>query len=174
MAIPIAAAVLVPVHRDSAGALRLILIARAPGGPHGSQIGFPGGVREPGDASLRHTALREAWEEIGLPESNVEIITALDVIATMSTGFTIAPYLARITPPAHWTPQVAEVAEILDVRVTDLLAPGIHATRMAHYPAWPAPREISFYRLGPHELWGATYRIVQPLLPRLVDGEWQI
>lgn len=170
----IEAAVLVPVYRDADGALRLVLIVRAPGGPHGSQIAFPGGVREPGDETLLHTALREAHEEIGLPPTNVEIITELDVIDTITTGFTIAPYLGRIDPPPRWTPQETEVADILDIRIDDLLVPGIHDSRVANFERWPGPREISFYRLGPHELWGATYRIVHPLLPRLVDGEWGI
>ena len=169
---PIEAAVLVPIYREPGGALRLVLIVRAPGGPHGSQIAFPGGVREPGDESLLDTALREAYEEIGLPRENVEVVTSLDIIDTMSTGFTIAPYLALIERPAHWVLQPSEVANVLEVRIDDLLAPGTHSSRLAHFDPWPEPREISFYRLGPHELWGATYRIVQPLLPRLVDGEW--
>ena len=168
----IEAAVLVPVYRDSDGALRLVLIVRAPGGPHGSQIAFPGGVREPADESLLDTALREAYEEIGLPRENIEVVTSLNIIDTMSTGFTIAPYLALIERPARWILQPSEVADVLEVRVEDLLSPGIHSSRLAHFDHWPEPREISFYRLGPHELWGATYRIVQPLLPRIVGGEW--
>lgn len=28
--------------------------------------------------------------------------------------------------------------------------------------------------LGPHKLWGATYRIVDPLIPGLLAGEWRI
>lgn len=168
----IEAAVLVPVYRDTDGALRLVLIVRAPGGPHGSQIAFPGGVREPGDESLLDTALREAHEEIGLPPENVEVVASLDVIDTMSTGFTIAPYLACIERPECWTLQPSEVSDVLEVCVEDLLSPGIHASRLAHFDGWPEPREISFYRLGAHELWGATYRIVRPLLPRLVRGEW--
>ncbi|CAN5545607.1 CoA pyrophosphatase [soil metagenome] len=170
----IQAAVLVPVYRDSEGLLRLVLIVRAPGGPHGSQIAFPGGVREPGDRSLLETALREAEEEIGLPRDHVEVITGLEVIDTVTTGFTIAPYLGVIERPARWTLQPSEVADVLEVRVNDLLAPGAHDSRLARFDGWPEPREISFYRLGPHELWGATYRIVQPLLPRLVGGEWRI
>ncbi len=174
MPAPIEAAVLVPLYRDADNALRMILIVRGPDGPHGSQIGFPGGVREPEDETLLHTALREAYEEIGLPPANVEIVADLETIDTMSTGFTIAPYLGRIIPPPRWVLQETEVADVLDVRVEDLLVPGIHASRMAHFEGWPAPREISFYRLGPHELWGATYRIVQPLLPRLIDAEWDL
>ena len=41
-------------------------------------------------------------------------------------------------------------------------------------PGWPEPREIPFYRLGPYKLWGATYKIVEPLLPRLLAGEWDV
>ncbi|MEZ4524182.1 MAG: CoA pyrophosphatase [Thermomicrobiales bacterium] len=170
----IQAAVLVPVYRDIEGALRLVLIVRAPGGPHGSQIAFPGGVREPHDETLQETALREAHEEIGLRPGNVEVITRLEEIDTISTGFVISPFLGRIERPATWTPQPSEVADILEVRIDDLLAPGIHDSRMAQFERWPEPRQISFYRLGPHELWGATYRIVQPLLPRLASGEWGI
>lgn len=171
---PIQAAVLVPVYRDSAGALRLVLIVRAPGGPHGSQIAFPGGVREPGDETLLDTALREAEEEIGLSREHVEVITGLEVVDTITTGFTIAPYLGLIERPSRWTLQPSEVADVLEVQVNDLLAPSAHGSRLARFDGWPQPREISFYRLGPHELWGATYRIVHPLLPRLEDGEWDV
>ena len=59
-------AVLAPVYSRSAGSLRLVFIRRGPRGIHGGQIAFPGGRREPGDADLLATALREAHEEIGL------------------------------------------------------------------------------------------------------------
>ncbi len=34
---------------------------------HKGQVAFPGGAAEPGDRDRAETALREAWEEIGLP-----------------------------------------------------------------------------------------------------------
>ncbi|HLT20347.1 MAG TPA: CoA pyrophosphatase [Thermomicrobiales bacterium] len=167
----IQAAVLVPVYRGDGDEPHLVFIHRAPGGPHGGQIAFPGGVREPGDLTLRDTALREAHEEIGLHPELVEIVEELEPVDTRATGFTITPYLARIERPEVWRPQPGEVAAVLEVRVADLLAPGVHGSRMAQFPGWPAPRRIDFYRIGPHELWGATYRIVTPLLPRLANGE---
>ena len=167
MTTPVAAAVLVPTYSDQYGDLRIVLIVRAPGGPHGSQIAFPGGVREPGDVTLADTALREASEEIGLPPASVEIVEPLPVIDTLTTGFTIAPFLATIERPVEWSLQPSEVAEVLEPRVSDLLAPGIHGSRTVHFDGWPKPREINFYRIGPHELWGASYRIIQPLLPTL-------
>src|SRR5262249_59516288 len=93
------AAVLVPVFRDPAGDVRVVLILRAEGGVHGGQIAFPGGRSDPGDASPLETALREAEEEIGLTRDRVHVLDTLPVFETMSTGFRVAPFLARIQPP---------------------------------------------------------------------------
>jgi hypothetical protein len=55
-----------------------------------------------------------------------------------------------------------------------LLHPEAHAIEIWQLPNWPEPREIPFYRIGPYKLWGATYKIVEPLLPRLLAGEWDV
>src|SRR6185436_2614493 len=83
------AGVLVPLYRDRAGELRLVVIRRTEGGIHGGPRAFPGGVRDAG-------------EEIGLARERVEILAALAVVETRITGFRIAPFLARIDPPESW------------------------------------------------------------------------
>lgn len=168
------AAVLVPVYRDAAGRLRLVLVRRGEGGIHGGQLAFPGGKREVQDASLQATALRETHEEVGLPIAQVQVLATLPVIVTMVSSFRITPFLGHIHPPARWLLQSSEIAEVLDVEVAELLAPEAHTTEDWQLPGWASPRPISFYRIGPYALWGASYRIVQPLLPRLLAGEWAI
>ena len=175
------AAVLVPVYRrraedaspDDRGDLRLVFIRRAEGGIHGGQIAFPGGKREPADASMRDTALRESREEIGL-DGDVEVLDRLPAIGTITSGFRVTPFLARIEPPAAWRLDEREVAEVLDVRLADLEHPRAHGEEMKDFPTWRVPRLIPFYRVGPYKLWGLTYRIVKPLIPRLLKGEWKI
>jgi len=168
-------AVLAPVYRDPQGRLRLVFIRRAPHGIHGGQIAFPGGRREVGDADLLATALREAHEEIGLDPATVDVLTALPVIATTSTGFSIAPFLGRLHgPPPTWRRQETEIDEILEVPVDDLLNPEAQSVEEWQLPGWPQARSIEFYWIGPHKLWGATYRIVEPLLTRLAASEWKI
>ena len=57
------AAVLVPITRSDDP--ELVLTLRAAGlSTHGGEVAFPGGRRDPEDADLVRTALREAEEEI--------------------------------------------------------------------------------------------------------------
>jgi 8-oxo-dGTP pyrophosphatase MutT (NUDIX family) len=167
------AAVLAPVYRDAAGALRMVFIRRTEYGIHGGQIALPGGRREAIDSSFAETAVREAHEEIGLDPTSAEILEALPIISTVSTGYRIHPYLARIRP-TPWRPQAREVLEVLDVAVADLARAELRGELMQRFPAWPEPVRIEFIQLGSHRLWGATYRIVEPLVPRLLAEEWPI
>ena len=166
------AAVLVPVHRSAQGDLRLILVRRSEGGIHGGQLAFPGGKPEPGDRSLRDTALRETHEEIGLGPEKIEILAELPAAETMMSGFRVLPFLARVDVPSSWSFATHEIAEVMDVSVAALARPEARGRMIEHLPHWPAPREIEFYRVGPYRMWGLTFRIVEPLIPRLVSGEW--
>ncbi|QHJ09232.1 NUDIX hydrolase [Hymenobacter busanensis] len=168
------AAVLVPVFRDAAGELRLVLVRRGNFGVHGGQLAFPGGKADPTDASPLHTALREAEEEVSLRPEQVTVLATLPVLTTFTTGFRVAPFLGRINRPTTWHWQTAEIDEVLEVPVRELTAEN-HATEMRQLPGWPQPAEVSFYRVaGGHQLWGLSYRIVRGLLPRLQAGEWEI
>ena len=165
-------AVLAPVYRDPHDRLRLVFIRRSPHGVHGGQIAFPGGRREPQDADLLATALREAHEEVGLDPNSVEVLTALPVIETMATGFRVAPFLGRLNgPPPTWRRQETEIEEILEVPLDELIRPEAHAVEEWQLPGWPEPRPIPFYRIGPYKLWGATYRIVESIRDYLASHE---
>jgi 8-oxo-dGTP pyrophosphatase MutT (NUDIX family) len=168
------AAVLVPVYRRQDGELMVALVRRARGGAHGGQLALPGGQREPGDVDLAATALREANEELGLTADHVELLAALPVVETQTTGFRIAPFLARLTGPAAWRPQQREVAEVVELPVAELARPEVRVDEVRDFPTWPAPRRIQLWRVGGHEVWGVTYRILEPLVPRLMGGEWRL
>jgi len=166
-------AVLVPLYRDAAGELRLVLVRRVRRGVHGGQLAFPGGLVEPDDRSPRETALREAEEEIGLVPAAVEVLGELPIVDTVTTGYRIAPFLARIERPDHWRRQVSEIDEVLDVPLATF-RPENHTETLEDFPTWSEPRRFPCYRVGPHQLWGASYRILHPLLPRLAAGEWNV
>lgn len=160
-----ASAVLVPLYRDESNVLRVVLLRRAAGGLHGGQIAFPGGTRDPGDASDRDTALREAHEEIGLEPSRVTILAELPPVETGTSNFRIAPFVGRIDRPPYWRPAFREVAEVLEPAVEDLARDEAQEEAVMSFGTWPEPRRVPFIRIGEHRLWGATHRILVPLLP---------
>jgi hemerythrin len=107
----IEASVLVPVYRGTQGELRLILIRRSDNGTHGGHLAFPGGKRDPGDRSMLDTALREAREEVGIPESQIQILAELPPAETRTTGFRVHSFLGRIIQPVAWQRNEHEIAD---------------------------------------------------------------
>ena len=170
----IKSAVLVPLYRGSEGEIRLILIRRSDGPVHGGQLAFPGGKLEPGDGSLLETALRETYEETGLHRNSIRILEQLPEQMTLSTNFSIAPFLACIRPPDKWICEAGEIDDILDVRLDRFTECDAHGEEMIRLDPWPEPRLIPFYKVGPYKLWGASYRILHPLIPGLLEGQWRI
>jgi len=166
-------AVLVPVYRDGNEKLRLVCIRRSPGGIHGGEISFPGGKREPDDESLLATALRESEEEIGLGPDHVRILEELPPVETRSTGFRIFPFLGVIKPE-NWLIDQREVAEVIDLDLESLANPAMYGEEVKQYDHWEAPRLTPFYRIGGFKLWGASFRFLNPLLPRILANEWRI
>ena len=166
-------AVLVPIYRDSKKRLRMVCIRRSPGGIHGGELSFPGGKHEPADNSMLFTALRETREEIGLDPDHVNILAELPSVETRSTGFRIFAFLGSINPP-EWVIDKHEVAEVIDLDLESLADPAMYGEKVRHYDNWPAPRLTPFYRVGNFKLWGASFRILHPLLLRIFANEWQI
>jgi len=167
------AAVLVPVFRAD-GALHVVLIRRQPFGTHAGEIAFPGGQREAGDTSLADTAIRETVEEIGVGRDDVDVLEGLAPVQTRSSGFDIHPFLARIRRPPAWRPQEDEVAEVIELPVATLSDPAARDEAMIEHARLPRPMRFPCFRIGDVCIWGATYRILDPLVAGLERNAWDI
>ncbi len=128
---------------------------------HAGQVSFPGGARDPEDQTTLHTALREMREELGIPEETVEVLGMLDEIPTTSE-FRVVPYVGLLDPSVELRPDAGEIAELLEIPVSELLVPGLRRTEKRFYRG--AEREVYFYDVGRHTIWGATARILSNLL----------
>lgn len=150
------AAVLLAVTDD-----RLILTKRASHlKHHPGQIAFPGGKVEDADADTTAAALREAYEEIGLPPQSVQIIGALPSHETVTT-YQITPILGLVRDIFVPKPDPNEVAEVFTVPLSHVLDPAQYRIEQR---IWRGQmRRFYVVPYGPYYVWGATARILRGL-----------
>ena len=147
------AAVLVPVVRRENG-LTILLTQRTDHlYDHAGQISFPGGRSEAHDESPAATALRETFEEIGLPHSHVEVLGALPEYTTV-TGYHVTPVVGLVSSPPVLRLDTFEVAEAFEVPLAFFLDPGNHQRNTLQYQG----RTRHYYAMpyGQRYIWGAT------------------
>ena len=102
-------------------------------GSHPGQVAFPGGGREPQDASLVDCALREAKEETGLDPDGVEILGELPPLGMAFTGFLVSPVIAWwSSPSAVGVVDYGESAQVFRTPVRDLLDPENRVMAVLH------------------------------------------
>jgi 8-oxo-dGTP pyrophosphatase MutT (NUDIX family) len=135
-------------------------------GEHAGQMSFPGGGREPSDADLQATALREAEEEIGLRADEADVVGRLDDIRTTSK-YAVTPYVARV-PDREYAPDEREVAEIAVLPVAGLLDPDNYEVERREHPKY-GEAIVHFFRVNGYTVWGATARILVQLLELTTD-----
>jgi 8-oxo-dGTP pyrophosphatase MutT (NUDIX family) len=108
------AAVLIPLFCDQ-GEWQILFTRRTDRvQTHKGQVSFPGGGMEPWDDGPEETALRETFEEIGLPAVQVSILGKLADSPTIS-NFVITPVVGRITWPFEFILSPDEVGRVFTV-----------------------------------------------------------
>lgn len=153
------AAVLAPLFEDESGEVRVVLTKRPDTMPtHAGHISFPGGRPDPGDRGPVETAIREAREEVGIDEHQVEVLGFLAPIDTVEFTLLVVPVVARSATPLGLVPSEREVAKIY----TPLLADLADESNWWHLPwnGW----KVWYYDLEGDTLWGATARMVRQML----------
>jgi 8-oxo-dGTP pyrophosphatase MutT (NUDIX family) len=129
---------------------------------HKGEISFPGGVCEKGDNSFESTALREAFEEVGIQPQDVVILGMVDDMETVSTRYRVTPVIGVIPYPYSFTLSDKEVDEILTVPVSQLLDGnnGKEESILREGKRYTS----SVYRYRDYLIWGATARILKNFL----------
>ena len=122
---------------------------------------FPGGRREPEDADILQTALRELEEEcdVHLGRENLELALPYRTARRRAGPFlTVAPFVFHVDsqPAVALDPQ--EAVEALWIPVSTLLDPARHFLRPV--PGWPAEVMFPAIALSGAPLWGFTYRLI--------------
>jgi 8-oxo-dGTP pyrophosphatase MutT (NUDIX family) len=162
------AAVLVPLFKKGQDCHLLFTKRSQEVKYHKGEISFPGGVVDEEDSELEETALREAFEEIGLKESDVQIIGILDDIVTI-TEFIVTPIVGLFPYPYPFKISEVEIAELIEVPLASLLDEDCFSEREI---IRGGGKEVVYnYQYGHHNIWGATARILKQFLD-LISSQW--
>jgi 8-oxo-dGTP pyrophosphatase MutT (NUDIX family) len=128
---------------------------------HAGQISFPGGARDPEDATPEHAALRETHEELGVAPDSVRVLGSLDEIPTV-TGFRIQPFVGLLAAEVAFVPNPAEIAEVLVIPWRHLENPAHMRTERRE--VWGREVDTYLFEWNHHVIWGATAHILHDLL----------
>ncbi len=129
---------------------------------HKGQVSFPGGAYDEDDGDLEATALREAYEEIGVRAEDVELLGNLDDQATLTSHFIITPFVGAIPYPYDFRVNRKEVEDLIEAPVAALLDPACFSTHTPDSEGRLHP--WSYYRCGNYEVTGITAIILRQFL----------
>jgi 8-oxo-dGTP pyrophosphatase MutT (NUDIX family) len=127
---------------------------------HKGQVSFPGGGCDAGERTPEETALREAWEEIGIDPARVRILGRLANMITV-TSYHVTPVVGVIEWPAVFIVGQHEVERVFTIPLYWLADP-----RNRWEFTMPG-RNRSLVAYHPYDgelLWGATARMTVDFL----------
>ena len=142
---------------------------------HQGQVAFPGGRAEPADTSPESTALREAYEEIGLDPTQVRILGRMNRLRTI-TNYCVTPVIGVIPWPYPIRLEEIEVSRVFSIPLDWLADPEHHEIRNRTIPqpysqilrreTYPV---IYFHTYQDELLWGVSAEITLNFINIITD-----
>jgi 8-oxo-dGTP pyrophosphatase MutT (NUDIX family) len=135
---------------------------------HKGQISFPGGAVDREDGSFEETALREAYEEIGLLREDVEILGQIDDELAVVSNFIMHPFVARVPYPYNFQINANEVDSIIIIPFHVFLdKASIYKKDFIVVEGFPY--HGASYEYEGNIVWGATARIMERFIGIIED-----
>jgi len=152
---PKKASVLALFYPNQQGEACFLLTLRANyNGTHANQISFPGGKYDKNDESLKETALRETFEEVGISTNTISVFKEMTNVFIPPSNFLVTPYLGYLDNSPNFTKN-HEVEELITVTVKDLLnESSITTTNLS--TSYAKNLEVPCFLLNSYVVWGAT------------------
>lgn len=150
------AGVLAMFYPDSSFKTKLALILRKTyKGVHSAQIGFPGGKLEVEDFSLRETAIRETYEEIGVEMSKIEVLKQMTEVYIPPSNYFVQPFFGICKSTPKFYLQENEVEELLEVELQHFIDDNSVISCIVD-TSYNRNVEVPAFKLNGHIVWGAT------------------
>lgn len=138
-------------------------------GSHSGQISFPGGRYEETDPDLQYTALRETYEEVGVPADAVEVVGRLSNLFIPPSNFMVSPFLGVTYQRPRFVPDPLEVDEILEVELAAFFDPRNRVMKTLDLSTGFSLQTPCFSING-YTIWGATAMMISEFLEVIRKG----
>ena len=128
---------------------------------HPGQIALPGGSMEINEA-LSETALREAFEEVGIKSDDVDIIGQMTPLPVPVSRYLIYPFIGITQAEPKWILNEKEVDELILVKFVDLIT-----SDNGYYEKWKLKDKmlkVPIFKIMNIKIWGATAAILSELI----------
>jgi len=152
-------AVLIPIL--AVDAEECVLLTKRPDSllRYAGQVCLPGGERDRGDRSLAETALRETYEEVGIPANHIEIFRELGWHQTSRLD-RVKPFVGRVRTPCPIAADPREVERVFYLKVASI-TPELFRVRGHWQDQQGNEHTIHTFDHEGYEVWGLTARILR-------------
>ncbi len=136
----------------------ILLTKRAEGlSSHGGDVAFPGGKKDPEDADLLSTALRETEEEVGLERERITVLGPLNQLISRNK-VRVSPWVGVMEPQQVYQPNPHEVESIFHVPVSFFLDTPPAVVRRIELLGGEVL--VPVYHYEDYKVWGLTAMII--------------
>lgn len=140
----------------------LLILRTTDGGVHSNQIGFPGGKQERKDSDLLATALRETYEEVGVPPERLTVLRSLSHLYIPPSNFEVWPFIGLYKKRGPFVLQQSEVAALVEVPVIDFLDDKKVVVQNLT-TSYAENIDVPAFLFNGHIVWGATAMILSEI-----------
>ena len=133
---------------------------------HPGQISLPGGALD-GEETTYEAAERELEEELGVGRTGLEPIGQLTPLYVFGSNFLVTPWIAKLEQSPDLIPNPAEVAEVLEVPIAQLL--DVRSYGCHNHSRGSVSLSAPHIQWQRHRIWGATAMILGELIAVLEE-----
>ena len=131
-------------------------------GVHSGQVSFPGGKRDEADPDLVVTALRETWEEVGVPDYDISVIGSLTELYIPASNFIVTPYIGVVNDRPEFHANRREVEKIIETPLSILLDDSIRKQTKIKIND-DLVIDAPYFDIDNQVVWGATAMMLSEL-----------
>lgn len=134
---------------------------------HSGEVSLPGGRYDDTDGDLSQTALREAWEELGIAGDAVTLWATLTPVWIPVSNFQITPFVGWSERRPTFASAPDEVAELIEVPIQLLLH--VETIQSEIRELRGNPMYIPYFAVDEHKVWGATSLVLAEMVGKLSE-----